>query len=164
MKKIVLDEKHNADILKNWFEEANNVKNTDELSLFISKLLNEYTHDYGTIVHACSAAMLAALSCINKDENQGGITGFQASYIVWQLIPKLTLTNFDLGGKIVAYTDMLFPQYQEKFEKIISKKTFEALQTEAKKRLLEKDMRETVVTHMQKIADGIVPFGYEVKE
>lgn len=75
-----------------------------------------------------------------------------------------------VGLKITDYDDMLYPQYENKFEKTIPRDIFESLQKAAKEKL-EKDVRPSyptthplVVEHWQSIVDGKVPFGYTIEE
>lgn len=65
-------------------------KTTAELAEFVRHLVEDYEHDYGTICHAVAAAGLAAMRCVNTDSDQGGITGFQASCVLWSVIARWT--------------------------------------------------------------------------
>ena len=62
--------------------------------------------------------------------------------------------------------NMLYPQYQHKFEKTIGKGLFKHLQEKAEE-LLAKNGDHAhldVVNHWKSVANGEVPFGYELKE
>lgn len=61
---------------------------------------------------------------------------------------------------------MLYPQCGHKFEKTISKDTWEQLQNVAKKRLEEKNKHAhpNVIAHWESIVKGVVPFGFTVTE
>ena len=147
-----------------WFKQAQE-QTIDTLSQFINHLMNDYQHDYGTICHALSAIALAAVYAADKSP-QGGITGFQASFIMWDFIRQWMYPSNECGLRLVNYDDMLYPQYQYKFEKTISNTAWNKLQQEAKN-LLENynnDAVNEVVTHWRSIADGQVPFGYIVTE
>lgn len=65
---------------ENWYKEAKDM-DMQKLPQFVNGLLEDYEHDYGTICHALSAAAVATMWAMNRDERQGGITGFQASCI-----------------------------------------------------------------------------------
>lgn len=144
-----------------WYREAEAMTLAD-LPAFMRKLSQDYSHDYGTICHAMSAAALAAVYAIEHSP-VGGITGFQSSFVMWGFI-----THWQhLEGKpvkLVKYEDMLYPQYKEKFSSI-SKETWEWLQAEASKKLEEAEgfVHPHVIEHWQSIKDGIVPFGFEVE-
>ena len=129
--------------------------------------MNDYDHDYGTICHAIAACSLAAAWAANKYE-QGHITGFQASFVMWDLIKEWMYSGNQSGLRIVDYDDMLYPQYEGKFDKVISKRTFESIQKIAQERLNEvKQGREAhpdVIKHWESIVAGNVPFGYKIKE
>lgn len=147
-------------IHKSWIKQK--PKNTTELKEFIDSLLNDYGHDYGTIIHAMVAAMMATMWTIDKSP-QGGITGFQASAIWWELAEHLT--SFKRPCRILDFNNMLYPQYQDDFEKRISQNAFEHLQTEAKKMLgNEQRARADLKKHWQSIVDGKIPFGYTVEK
>ncbi len=157
--KQITEEMHVHD---KWYKDAS--KQTPEtIEAFLRKLAN-YQHDYGTICHAVAASAIAAAWAMNATP-QGGITGFQAGCVMWEIIKNWSYSNNKCGLKMVNYDDMLYPQYEEKFGKIITKSTWKALQEQANKNLEEKNTAaEKVIKHWQSIADGNVPFGYEVKD
>lgn len=151
---------------KEWYEEARK-QSVDTLEDFIKHLMGDYGHDYGTYCHAIAASMMATLYSINHSEEYGGITGFQASCIMWEIVRRMCFSDNKTGLRLINYDNMLYPQYEYKFkEKTITKGTFEALQKEAKEKLEEDDgfAHPAVVAHWQSIVDGEVPFGYQVKE
>lgn len=144
-----------------WYKEAKNV-NLETLPAFLNHLMGDYRHDYGTICHALTAGSIATMWAMDKHE-QGGITGFQASCIMWEFIRNWM--SYESSLKLVKYDDMLYPQYEGKFAKTISKSVFEDLQKKAKKNLEESEfVHAAVKAHWESIVNGIVPFGYEIKE
>lgn len=156
------------DFKKQAYEIAKSVNTTDELAEFINFISN-YPLDYGTAVYAQCAAMLAAQHVMNVGE-QGGITGFQAGFIGWEMVKQFMHVG-DCGLSLRDWEDMLYPQYEEKFEKTISRGIFEGLQKKAKERIDEWDsnperchMHPEVRKHMESIVNGVVPFGYVIKE
>lgn len=156
------------------YEIAKSVNNTDELAEFINFISN-YPLDYGTAVYAQCAAMLAAQHVMNEGE-QGGITGFQAGFIGWEMVKKFMSVG-DCGLSIRDWENMLYPQFEERFEKTIPRNIFEGLQKKAKERIEKADaatqeekdnfgfgLHPEVRRHMESIANGVVPFGYVIKE
>ena len=146
---------------KKWFKEASeqDVKN---LNKFVKHMYRDYDHDYGTVVHAVSAAALAAAWAGAKEL---GITGFQASFVMWDFIQQWMHIGKEVGARIQNFDDMLYPQYEYKYEKTIDKITWENLQKAAKKNLEETtDAHPEVIKHWQSIVDGNIPFGYKIKE
>ena len=148
---------------KEWYKDASSPDMTlDKLPKFLEHLTNDYKHDYGTICHAMAAGAVATAWAINRTP-QGGITGFQASAVMWEFITNWMQKTGPL--ELVDYSSMLFPQYEENFQKVITESVWNYLQTEAKKCLaqdgttLNKDVKE----HWQSIVDGKVPFDYSVK-
>jgi hypothetical protein len=150
-------------IHKEWMKEAEQMTK-ENLLPFIEKLLTKYEHDYGTICHATAAAAIAAAWSVARDKEQGGITGFQAGAVMWEMIRGWG-TFGDGPKKMMLYKNMLFPQYEYAFEKTIDKDTWEYLQKEARVLLSEKNelCSKSVLLHWQSIADGVVPFGYKVE-
>lgn len=149
---------------KEWLKRAKEIRTVEELTAFITEMREAYQHDYGTICHAIVASAIAAMWCMEHG-SQGGITGFQAGAIIWELIDAWNV--FDKGPKrMVCYRNMLYPQYQDKFEKMITQKTWDWLQEEAKKEIKDAHPQMNadgeVYRHWQSIAAGIVPFGYSV--
>ena len=147
-----------------WFEQASNVKTTDDLVKFIDHLMNDYDHDYGTVVHAVAACAIAAAWV--ADEKGGGITGFQAGFVMWDFVKHWMYRNNKTGMRIIDFDNMLYPQYENKFDKTISEDTWINLQIEAENKLKEKDknfVAESVYNHWVSIVEGKVPFGYRVQ-
>jgi len=122
-----------------------------------------YKHDYGTVVHAMTATAIGAAKALNKSSGYG-ISGFQAGAVMWEFIKRWGMV--DEGPlRLVSYREMLYPQHCNKFEKLISKDTWDWLQEEARTNLaVHGGSADSVTEHWQKIADGEVPFGYEVEE
>ena len=155
---------------KIWFKEAQE-QTIETLPAFINHIMNEYEHDYGTICHAIAACALAAAWATNRHK-QGGITGFQAGFVMWDFIKEWKYIENKTGLKIVDYDNMLYPQYENKFDKVISKKTFEGIQKEAINRLVEyyntpeneRYIHPDVAKHWRSIAAGNAPFGYKIRE
>lgn len=156
----------NQHLEKEWFKEATE-QTIETLPKFINHVMNDYKHDYGTICHAVSACALAAAWAVSKHE-RGGITGFQAGFVMWDFIKEWIYRNNRTALRIVNYDDMLYPQYKEKFDKVISKETFESIQKAAQEnldRIKNGDKAHPdVIKHWKSIVAGNVPFGHEVKE
>lgn len=146
-----------------WKDNAKSISTIDEFDEFYDHLMNDYHHDYGTVCRAIGELAVAAASL---GANQQGITGFQAGFIMFEFMYAWKFRNNKTGLKILNYDDMLFPQYQHKYEKTITLQVWESLQREAKKNL-DNDLARTspnVIKHWQSIVDGKVPFGYTVEE
>lgn len=170
MKELKITATTEQEFREQAYEIAKSVNTTDELAEFINFISNTPL-DYGTAVYAQCAAMLAAQRVINQGE-QGGITGFQAGFIGWEMV-KAFMSVGDCGLSIRDWENMLYPQYEDRFEKTISREIFEGLQRKAKERLTKADEDEgingyslhlEVRKHMESIVNGVVPFGYVIKE
>ena len=158
MKQPITEEMH---LEKEWFEEAKTVKSTEDLTRFVEKMLYSYEHDYGTACHAIAACSLA---CAWLGAHVEGISGFQAGFVMWDFIRHWMKEGNKCGMKLVDYDDFLYPQYKDKFDKIISEETWTSIQEEAKNKLENDDgfVCGAVRQHWKGIVDGVVPFGYKV--
>lgn len=147
---------------KAWYEEARK-QTMESLPDFLKKLTTEYQHDYGTVCHAVAAAGVGAMWAVERAPNVGGgITGFQAGAIMWEVISAWGV--FGSGPKrMVEYEHMLYPAYESDF-RAISKETWDWLQKKAKANLKESNehTHPRVLAHWENIANGDVPFGYLV--
>ncbi len=142
--------------------ERKNIKSFDNLVSFLERVKNTCNTGYGTAPRAIAQAALATAWYLSSEF---GITGFQAGFTMWDFISGWQYPDNKCGMKIVNYDDMLYPQYDYKFEKTISKDTFKALQEVAKKNLKEREgAHPAVISHWQSIVDGNVPFGYVIRD
>lgn len=142
-----------------WYEDAKN-QTLETLPQFIKEIINQ-KHDYDSIVHGMTAAAIATITAMDR-EPHGGITGFQASCIMWEFI--IHFMHYSGPMALLQYKDMLFPQDDYKFKKTIPKKTFKWLQNEAMKLIEEGRGVQSVIDHWQSIVDGNVPFGYGLED
>lgn len=151
---------------KEWFKEANK-QTMETLPAFMSHVMNDYEHDYGTVCNAIAACAIAAAWAANTAPGaRGGITGFQAGFVMWDFVRQWSYTSNKCGLKMVDYDKMLYPQYEYRFEKTISKETWQAIQKRAAELLEESGdyAHDAVTEHWRSIASGNVPFGYKVVE
>ena len=154
---------YNSTSKENLFKEAEKVKTLEDLNVMFSRF-SSMCHDYDSIVHASAAIAVAAFNAFNRGP-QGGITGFQASFVGWDLVRHFMAGGNKTSLKLVDYDKMLYPQYRENFEKTIQKEVWEIIQKEAEKGLAtETEAHPAVILHWRRIVDGIIPFGYTVKE
>lgn len=136
----------------------------EDLVKFLEDVKTNYNCGYGAAPRAMAQACLA-VGWYLADEF--GITGFQAGFVMWDFIRDWMFSSNKCGLKIIDYDDMLYPQYDHKYEKVISSGTWKNLQEEAANRLAEKlpyGVHPAVVAHWKSIVDGKIPFGYVVKD
>jgi len=157
-------EENEIKLKEEWQAEAKK-QTLETLPAFLKKLC-DFDHGYGTIPRALAAGAVGAAHALNSAPGaKGGVTGFQAGCVMWDFID-----NWGSSGRgprrLVAYDDMLYPQYADKFKKTISKSIWDYLQEEAKKNLSGErfNAHENVKAHWESIVDGQVPFGYRVEE
>lgn len=143
-------------------EKRKEIKSFEDLTAFLKYVTENCNTGYGEAPRAIAQASAAVAWYLAKEF---GITGFQAGFVMWDFIRDWSFSDNKCGMKIVDYDNMLYPQYDDKFDKTISYDTWSALQKEAKKNLEERaHAHPKVIAHWQSIVDGVVPFGYEVKE
>lgn len=143
-------------------KERKDIKSFDDLVAFLQRVKDNCNTGYDTAPRAIAQAALATAWYLASDF---GITGFQAGFVMWDFIRDWQYSDNECGMKIVNYDDMLYPQCEYKYEKTISRDTFEALQKTAKKNLEESEYAHpNVINHWKSIVDGNVPFGYVIRE
>lgn len=155
-------EKENEFAAKETLEkERKNIKSLDDLANYIQNIKDNYNIGYGTAPRAIAQAALATAWYLS---DVFGITGFQAGCVMWDFIRDWSFSGNECGLKIIDYDDMLYPQYDYKYQKTISRDTFEALQKAAEKNLEKREFAHPdVVKHWESIVNGNVPFGYIVE-
>ncbi len=134
----------------------------DELPTFITTMMNE-SLGYGSVCCAVAASAIAAAWTANKHEH-GGITGFQAGAVMWEFVRQWNYKSNKIGLSITDYDHLLFPQYEADFDKTISPAQWKLLQKEAEDNLATDRAVGVVRSHWQSIVDGVIPFGFSVKE
>lgn len=149
----------------------------ETLPAFMEEVLS-MDHTYESIVTAIAMCAVAAAWAANNHPNydsvlslgKGGITGWQASFVmrvfVWEFVGHWMHKQGSAGMKLVDFDNMLYPQYDYKFnDHTISASTFEALQEKAKNRLeTSKYASKKVRAHWESIVAGTVPFGWEIRK
>lgn len=157
IKKIDISEEDN--IQDAWYQEAWDVT-PESLPKFIKHIMNDYNHDYGTYCHALTACAIATVNAYGDQ-----LSGFQASCIAILFPRHFFYTNTKTGISLRNWDDMLYPQYETKFDKVIGSNMWDLIQKSAKEFLESKEYKDAhpeVIKHWQSIADGNPPFGYRV--
>lgn len=144
---------------KEWHEEARK-QTAETLPAFLTKLLNEYQHDYGTICHAMAAAGVGAVMAIEHSP-QGGITGFQAGAVMWEFC-RSWMQWSEAPRRLLDFNDALYPQNEDRF-RAVSAETAEWLKKQAANMLSEQTgAHPDVRAHWERVAAGEMPFGFRV--
>ena len=145
-----------------WYAEAKK-QTLETLPAFMKKILDE-PQDYGSIVEAVTACAVGAAWAADHSDN-GGITGFQGSCVMWRFIQYWMCLHDSCGLRLIDYDDMLYPQNKDMFtEKTINKETWDAMQKKATELWHEGGSTERVRNHWRSIMEGSVPFGYTVED
>lgn len=144
-------------------QKRKDINSFDNLVDYLKYIKNNCNYDYGVAPRSIAQASLAVAWYLAKEF---GITGFQASFIMWDFIKDWSYKDNKCGLKIIDYDNMLYPQYEDKFDKVIPKETWELLQKQAEQELKESGCYANlnIVDHWLSIMNGKVPFGYKVKD
>lgn len=138
-----------------------------EVDAFIAEMMADPLIDYGSVCLAIGYAAAAAAWAADRHPENGGITGFQSGFVMWEFLRQWQSSIIgESGTRIQNFDDLLYPQYGHKFTNTISTNGFVKLQELAKKNIDEKDeyAHPEVVAHWQSIVDGNLPFGFIIKE
>lgn len=150
---------NDKNIIDEWYKAARFVT-MDNLSEFINHVMNDYSHDYGSYVHAVAACSVATAWACGKQ-----LSGFQASCVGLEFLMHWSYEGTKSGISIRDWDHMLYPQYEPYFDKTIPKNIWENLKKEAKNCIEDEryPRSQQVLKHMKSIAEGKVPFGYSVE-
>jgi len=164
-----------------WSNEAKTQIHTPEdLKKFADKLIEHCNKLNGAdgYEETANATTALAYAAVEMCAEQFGLSGFQVGCIMWGIIDKLIMSEHDCGMKLLNYDLMLYPQYEDHFEKTIDLETWKKMQEKASEKyqeyLVEKakenigDERafpacEEVAAHWKSIVYGNVPFGYKIE-
>lgn len=154
--------------VEEWDQERH--ETPKEFMAFLEKL-KAYPRSYSSCPSIVGAAATAAARFMDR-WGDVGLTGFQAGFVMWHFIQKWM--GIEGHIRLVKYEEMLYPQYEQTFEKSIPADTWAWLQDRAKDKLADWDRRQAedpelvgssvVRDHWQSIVEGKVPFGYVVKD
>lgn len=144
-------------------EKRKEIKTFEDLTAFLKDVEENYNIGYGEAPRAMAQASVAVAWYL---ADKFGITGFQAGCVMWDFVCDWIKTNNKCGLRLVDFDDMLYPQYGYKYDKTINSSTWADIQKEAKNKLENnsESAHPDVVSHWQSIVDGVVPFGYTVKD
>ena len=158
--KLIETSKEFKEIEDSWYKEIDTLTSKSKYNAFVSKLISGYEHDFGTSLRALACIVNATIRFYG-----GGLSNFQASYLMWKILEKTFCIKDSVGLKIVRYEDLLYPQLVYHFDNELDKSQHEKLIELAKKNLVEsteavKEVRE----HWEKIAKGWLPKNVSLKK
>lgn len=146
-----------------WYELANTV-NLDALTA-LAKTLRENVADSEDLINATLAVINGTIEAMWKGLGITPEIKNILSILAYRRINELG----DGFTSIMNYDDMLDPANRNKFEKVMSESVFNDIQAKAVDRLGQEERGEielhpAVKYHLESIAKGRVPFGYELIE
>lgn len=148
---------------KEWYERAKSMR-PEDFPEFFRELTEDYEHDYGTVCHAMAAIGLAAVRAFERSEGaRGGITGFQAGRVMWEVIRHMNYEDNKCGLRLLDMDNLLYPQYEYKFHSI-DRDTWKAVQKEAENMISEsKAALEKYLNDMKQYFLDLEKFKVDVK-
>lgn len=145
-------------------EMRHDIKTFDELVSYLQYVKDNCNTCYGEAPRAISQAALAVSWYL---ASEFGITGWQAGFVMWDYVRGWRFNDNKCGLRLIDYDEMLYPQHEYKFEKIIPLNIFEDLKIAAKEKIEEERpyaVHPDVLAHWKSIAEGNIPFGYKIGE
>jgi hypothetical protein len=143
-------------------EKGKKIKSLDELIELVKEVETKFNYDYGVAPRSIGAVCAVVAKYLSSSM---GLSGFQASFAMWDFIFGYIKTSNKCGLRLVDFDEMLYPQYGYKFEKTISKGVWDDLQKQAKECLESPELAsQSVKEHWRSIVNGVVPFGYSVED
>ena len=141
------------ELLKKWYEEVDTINSKNKLDRFVKKIMQGYEHDCGTYVHAVAVCTKAFIRYYGS-----GMTGMQASFLMWELIRKTFHKNDAFGLQLVSFESVLYPQELDRLTVQFDEDTHKKVIETAKKFLKEEpNAHKEVREHWEKLASGWLP-------
>ena len=126
-----------------------------------------HEHDYGSICVAIGLCAAATAWATNRHPAaQGGVTGFQGSFVFWEFARQWgMIAENGAGVRLQKFDDILYPQNERDF-RTISAETMRILQEEAARRIEERSehAHPAVLAHWGTLASGHPPFGLRIED
>jgi hypothetical protein len=150
-----------ADGVQNeWYEQARG-QTLETLPGFLAHLLDGYSHDQSTIVHAMVAGCMATISAMNAHP-EGDIGSSQTSQLLGLFIRKWA--KIEGPAKIMSWAALLSPAYEEQVMTVpkdiagwIKGLAQQALDT-------GKYQGDQHRAHLEKIVAGQMPWGFKEQQ
>ncbi len=111
------------------YAKAAEVRTPEDFAALIHEMEQD-EFDYGRIAYACCAAAFAGFNVMNRTKN-GGITGFQAGCMMWEMVHKFGMFS-DGPLRIQDFDNLRYPQYDHKWTVRISQEDANTLMERAK--------------------------------
>jgi hypothetical protein len=154
MKQLV---KANDGLQEQWYEQARQ-QTLETMPEFIRYLLDEYSHDAQTIVHAMVAGCLATLSAMNAHP-EGDLGPSQSSQLLGLFIRKWA--RLDGPAKIMSWAALLDPEYEDQCMRVPEEVSL-YLRSLARQVLDSKTYKnESHRIHLERIEQGEMPWGFK---
>lgn len=142
-----------------WYVQAREQK-MDTLPTFLNHMLNDYSHDAKTIVHAVTAGSLATIAAMNSHP-EGDLGPTQTSGLLGLFIRKWA--RIEGPAKIMSWAGLLDPR-NEPHVMVVPKDVVAFLSDMATKGLaLGKFNDAEHKEHLEKLAKGEMPWGFRAQ-
>ena len=145
-----------ADGVQNEWYEKTRSQTLETLPGFLNHVLDDYSHDHQTIIHAMTAGCMATISAMNTHP-EGDISASQTSALLGLFIRKWA--RIEGPAKIMSWAGLLNPA-NESVAMGIPKDVVAWLSGQATKALEQNKYEgEGQKVHLEKIAKGEMPWG-----
>jgi hypothetical protein len=139
-----------------WYESAR-TQTLATLPVFLSHLLDDYSHDGKTIIHAITAGSMATISAMNSHP-EGDMSPSQNSQLLGMFIRKWS--RIEGPAKIMSWAGLLNSDNKSQIMGV-PQEIVKWLSTLALRAIEEKKFKnESQKEHLQKISQGEMPWGY----
>lgn len=143
-------------VQEDWYKEAKVCK-MEELTPFVTKLLDDYSHDADTIVHAMVAGCLATISAMNAHK-EGDIGQSQAHKLLGLFVRKWA--QIEGPAKLWSWAGLLHPGNEPQLM-VVQPDVIDWLKNQAAALLKAgKYSDEAHRQHLIKITEGQFPWGF----
>jgi len=137
-----------------WYDSAR-TQTLETLPAFLDHILNDYSHDQQTIVHAITAGSMGTISAMNNHP-EGDLGQSQTSALLGMFIRKWA--RIEGPAKIMSWAGLLHPANEEQVM-TVPKEVVGWLKDLADKALAEgKYQDENHRAHLAKLASGEMPW------
>jgi hypothetical protein len=141
-----------------WYEVARK-QTLETLPGFLNHVLNDYSHDQQTVIHAMVAGCMGTISAMNAHP-EGDISPAQAQNLLGLFIRKWA--KIEGPAKIMSWAGFLHPGNESQVVEV-PRGIAEWLSQTAQKAIADgKYQDEAHKAHLEKIAAGEMPWGYRV--
>ena len=142
-----------------WYVKAREQK-LDTLHDFLSHMLNDFSHDQQTIVHAITAGCMGTIAAMDA-HSEGGLGASQTSQLLGMFIRKWA--RIEGPAKIMSWAGLLNPANEDQMVGVPKEIATWLKQVSAKALEDGKFQGEAHKAHLGTLANGELPWGFRTQ-